>query len=56
MPILNLKPDHLYVLTLPDGREIEFTESGSRQAFESICYAVMDLNDGDEICIKVFAQ
>lgn len=56
MPILNLKPDILYVLALPDGHEIEFTESGARQAFEAICYAVMDLKDGEEIIVKAFAQ
>lgn len=56
MSVLNLKPDHLYVLTMPDGHEIEFTEGGSRQAFEAICNAVMDLKDGEEIIVKAFAQ
>lgn len=56
MSILNLKPDHLYVLVSPDGHEIEFTEHGARQAFEAICNAVMDLKDGEEIVIKAFAQ
>jgi phosphoserine aminotransferase len=56
MSVLSLKPDVLYVLALPNGHEIEFTESGARQAFEAICNAVMDLKDGEEIAIKAFAQ
>lgn len=56
MSVLSLKPDHLYVLTMPDGHEIEFTEGGARQGFEAICNAVMDLEDGQEIVIKAFAQ